>query len=76
VVGVPIRRYVTRVRARVAAERLAQGAGDLTALALDLGPADHSHFTNAFRQERGEPPSRFRVALGSRVPGKGRVRSA
>jgi len=69
VVGVPIRRYVTRLRARVAAECLAQGARDLTALALDLGYADHSHFTNAFREEWGEPPSRFRAALarGSRV---------
>ena len=75
VVGVPIRRYVTRIRARVAAERLAQGAGDLTALALDLGYADHSHFTNAFRQEWGEPPSRFRATLSSRVPGEGSLRS-
>ena len=35
-------------------------AHDLTALALDLGYADHSHFTNAFREEWGLPPSRFR----------------
>jgi AraC family transcriptional regulator len=67
VVGVPIRRYVARMRARVAAERLLEGAQDLTGLALDLGYADHSHFTNAFRQEWGEPPSRFRASLGTRV---------
>ena len=44
----------------MAAHRLAAGAPDLTSLALDLGYADHSHFTNAFRQEWGVPPSRFR----------------
>jgi AraC-like DNA-binding protein len=67
VIGVPIRRYVARMRARVAAERLLNGAQDLTALALDLGYADHSHFTNAFRQEWGEPPSRFRSTLAPRA---------
>jgi len=59
-VGVSLRRYVGRLRTRLAAVRLAAGARDLTALALDLGYADHSHFTNAFRQEWGLPPSRFR----------------
>jgi AraC-like DNA-binding protein len=44
----------------VAAHRLATGARDLTGLAFELGYADHSHFTNAFRQEWGVPPSRFR----------------
>jgi AraC-like DNA-binding protein len=73
VIGVPMRRYLGRIRARVAAERLAHGAGSLTTLALDLGYADHSHFTNAFRQEWGEPPSRFRAALGPR-PARGASR--
>jgi AraC family transcriptional regulator len=59
-VGVSLRRYAGRLRTRLAAVRLAAGARDLTALALDLGYADHSHFTNAFRQEWGLPPSRFR----------------
>jgi AraC family transcriptional regulator len=60
VAGLSLRRYLGRLRARLAAERLAAGARDLTALALDLGYADHSHFTNAFRREWGVPPSRFR----------------
>ena len=60
IAGLSLRRYVGRLRARLAAERLAGDAPDLTALALDLGYADHSHFTNAFRQEWGLPPSRFR----------------
>src|SRR5262245_10645966 len=59
--GVSVRRYLNRLRARIAADRLAAGARDLTELALDLGCSDHSHFTNAFRHEWGMPPSRFRL---------------
>lgn len=61
--GVSLRRYVTRLRTSMAADRLANGAKDLTDLALDLGFADHSHFTNTFRKEWGVPPSRFRARL-------------
>jgi AraC-like DNA-binding protein len=60
VTGLSLRRYVARLRALAAAERLAAGARDLTDVALDLGYSDHSHFTNSFRQEWGLPPSRFR----------------
>jgi AraC-like DNA-binding protein len=60
--GLSLRSYVGRLRARLAAERLAVGARDLTRLALDLGYADHSHFTNSFRREWGVPPSRFRAS--------------
>jgi AraC-like DNA-binding protein len=45
----------------VAAHHLANGASDLTELALQLGYADHSHFTNAFHREWGHPPSQFRA---------------
>ena len=58
--GLGLRHYVSRLRARLAAERLARGARDLTELALELGFWDHSHFTNAFRREWGVPPSRLR----------------
>ena len=64
--GVSLRRYVQQLRARVAADRLARGARDLTELALDLGYSDHSHLTNAFRREWGLPPSRFRTLTGFR----------
>jgi AraC family transcriptional regulator len=60
VAGSSLRAYVGRLRARRAAERLADGTRDLTGLALELGYADHSHLTNAFRKEWGLPPSRFR----------------
>jgi AraC family transcriptional regulator len=61
VTGLSLRAYVKRLRARTAAEHLAAGASDLTTLALRLGYADHSHFTNAFRSEWGLPPSAFRA---------------
>jgi AraC family transcriptional regulator len=62
VAGLSLRAYVGRLRTRAAAERLTAGSRDLTALALSLGYADHSHFTNAFRREWGVPPSVFRAS--------------
>lgn len=59
-VGVPLRRHLDRLRLRLSLECLAAGASDLTDLALDLGYADHSHFTNAFRREFGVSPSAVR----------------
>jgi AraC-like DNA-binding protein len=61
--GLSLRRYAGRLRARLAAERLAAGAPNLTELALRLGYADHSHFTNSFRREWGLAPKHFRAAL-------------
>ena len=65
--GITLRGYVRRLRARVAAERLAAGASCLTPLALELGYADHSHFTNSFRREWGVSPSTFRSRLAKRA---------
>jgi len=64
-VGLSLRAYFGRLRASLAAERLLDGERDLTALALDLGYADHSHFTNAFRREWGLPPSRLRPPVSA-----------
>jgi AraC family transcriptional regulator len=58
--GVPVHRYLTRLRLRAALDRLVGGADDLTALALELGFSSHSHFTDAFRTEFGYPPSAVR----------------
>jgi AraC-like DNA-binding protein len=68
--GVSLRDYVRRLRTRRAADRLAAGARDLAGLAVELGYADHSHFTNAFREEWGLPPAGFRERqrLSSRPP--------
>jgi AraC-like DNA-binding protein len=68
--GLSLRAYVGRLRARRAADRLAAGERDLARLAVELGYADHSHLTNAFRQEWGVPPSRFRHAQGTPGPRK------
>ncbi len=57
--GMPIHRYVNRLRLREAMEQLTEGS-DLTKLALSLGFSDHSHFTNAFRKEFGVLPSEVR----------------
>ena len=62
--GVPLHRYLNRLRLRAALERLAGGANNLTALALELGFSSHSHFADAFRREFGRTPSDVRA--GSR----------
>jgi AraC family transcriptional regulator len=58
--GVPVHRYLTQLRLRASLERLADGASDITAIALELGFSSHSHFTDAFRREFGYPPSEIR----------------
>jgi len=65
--GMPVHRYLTRLRLRAALDRLADGANDLTALALELGFSSHSHFADAFRREFGRPPSAVRRAAGRRT---------
>jgi AraC family transcriptional regulator len=58
--GASLRAYRNRMRVQEAAVRLAAGERDLTGLALDLGFAHHSHFTNTFRRVCGLSPSEFR----------------
>lgn len=53
---------VTRLRLSQALDRLAAGADDLTALALELGYSSHSHFTAEFKRHVGRPPSAFRLS--------------
>jgi AraC-like DNA-binding protein len=63
--GTPLHRYLTLLRLRTALERVAEGHPDFAALALDLGFASHSHFTDAFRQEFGLAPSQWRRAASA-----------
>jgi AraC family transcriptional regulator len=65
--GMPVHRYLTRLRLRASLERLADGADDLTALALELGFSSHSHFAAAFRREFGHTPSDVRRHAGRRT---------
>jgi len=62
--GESIHQYRLTLVLREALERLAAGERDLTTLALDLGFADHAHFTHAFRRRFGLPPSAARRELG------------
>jgi AraC-like DNA-binding protein len=60
VVGVPVWRYVQRLRLQDAALALVEGVEDLSGLAFELGFSSHSHFAQAFRAQFGISPSRFR----------------
>jgi transcriptional regulator GlxA family with amidase domain len=55
-VGVSPYRYHVRLRLRAAVGAMMQGRDELTAIALRAGFSSHSHFTQAFRREFGEPP--------------------
>jgi AraC-like DNA-binding protein len=61
--GVPVHRYLNRLRLRAAAQRLLEGEAHLAELALEVGFASHSHFSDAFRREFGAPPSTVRRDL-------------
>jgi len=58
--GVPVHRYLTRLRLRTSLERIAEPNVDLTTIALDLGFSSHSHFSDVFRREFGKTPSEVR----------------
>jgi AraC family transcriptional regulator len=59
-----IHRYLVNLRLSRAASLLA-GCDDLTTLALNLGFASQSHFSNAFRKWAGCPPGTYRERLRS-----------
>lgn len=59
-VGMPVHRYLTRLRLRTSLELIAEPGADLTSIALDLGFSSHSHFTDVFRREFGATPSDIR----------------
>jgi AraC family transcriptional regulator len=61
--GTSIHRHLVELRLRLALERLAGGERDLSALAHELGFADHSHLTRACRRHLGSAPSVLRSAL-------------
>ncbi len=65
--GVPVHRYLSRLRLCHALDAAANGVADLTRLALDLGFSSHSHFTAAFRREFSLTPSLMRRLAGPPV---------
>jgi AraC-like DNA-binding protein len=58
-VGVSPKWVLQRLRLHEAAERVADGAGDWAALALDLGYFDQAHFINDFRRVVGRSPAEY-----------------
>lgn len=61
--GLPIHRYLNRVRLRAAINRFIDPAANLAGVASDMGFASHSHFSDAFRKEFGLTPSAVRDGL-------------
>ena len=60
--GFSLHDYRKQLRLRLALERLSSSGGSLSSLALGLGFASHSHFTDTFRREFGVAPSVVRDA--------------
>jgi AraC-like DNA-binding protein len=58
--GRNIHQYLTQLRLRTSLEYVTQANTDLTSLALKLGFASHSHFTESFHKTFGTPPSELR----------------
>jgi AraC-like DNA-binding protein len=58
--GIPFYRYTLEQRLKRAVRLLPAYQGDLSALALELDFASHSHFTTAFRRAFGCTPAAFR----------------
>ena len=65
--GTTLHRAVMRMRLREGLERLLDEPGHLSAIALAVGFASHSHFADAFRTEFGCSPSHARRHLGVRA---------
>jgi AraC family transcriptional regulator len=61
--GGTISDYLLQLRVGLALNRLAEGEHDLSALALDLGFAHHSHFGACFKRTLGLTPSAARQML-------------
>jgi AraC-like DNA-binding protein len=65
--GQTLARYLLGLRLALALDRLQEGEDDLARLAVDLGFASHSHFTERFRHAFGKPPSEGRKNLTARA---------
>jgi len=57
--------YVRRLRLEYAAQELVRTQKSLSAIALEAGFYDQSHFTNSFKAHMGVTPYEFRSAMGS-----------
>jgi AraC-like DNA-binding protein len=60
--GLTLHHYRAQLRLRAALE-LIEARTPLTEVALEVGYSSHSHFTEAFREAYGVPPSTFTADL-------------
>ena len=65
--GQSFKTYVTRLRIEQAKELLADETVKLKDIANILGYSNKAHFSNAFRQCTGQPPSLYRAALKKKL---------
>jgi AraC family transcriptional regulator len=63
--GTSLHAHQTQLRLRAALCEIADGARDLTALALELGFSSHAHFSFAFQRNFHASPSEIRKQLSS-----------
>lgn len=63
--GITISRHRMRVRAREAAERIAEGEQNLVRIASDLGFADQPHLNRVLHIETGMTPTKLRQILAT-----------
>lgn len=61
--GVTISQLRSRLKVRLALDRLADGQRDLAALATEAGFADQAHLTRTIRRETGRTPAQLRALL-------------
>lgn len=59
--GFAIHQYIRQLRVRHGLEKVCETASPLSRIAVDLGFAHHSHFTNAFGRDFGVTPSQLRA---------------
>jgi AraC-like DNA-binding protein len=63
-VGLPPIQYLTRWRMQIAARLLAEGAGKVSAVALEVGYDSEAAFSRAFKKIAGVPPGMWRRRHG------------
>ncbi len=61
--GMGLHAYRTHLRLAVAVDRIANGEQHFSTLAVDLGFANHSHFSSVFRRIYGTSPAKVRTDL-------------
>lgn len=62
VTGFPLHQYLRQLRIRHGLEAVCETSSPLSRIAVDLGFAHHSHFTNAFRRDFQVTPSQLRAS--------------